>query len=413
MGAAVYQPTIKKLLQDYALQSLITETALQTTLSKEGFRIGLPQLKALVMRLSVFQEKGKFSTEKLQQFLYQSGMSMDTFFRESETQWVIHQGMDSLAASAFALPGEVDRWYALQHQQRAFGYAEISAQALKSGITVTQADIQAAYKTNSEQYQTSPKVSVAYVVLPASAPAKSSEQLSDLTYANPDSLTTAAKALSLKIQTSPLIAQSGEKQGMFSESKVLEAIFSDSVYQQGNNSDPISLPDGSQVVLRVAQKIASQPIPLTKVQDKIKAQLMDEKAQAKAGLFAFQLQKALLAGESPPEVAKQYHVIWHEKPLAVAGEKPNALTQSAFKLLPADKPLKNGLLGVTVETRDDGQRYEVIGLTKIVVPTIKKIPEKSTKMLSTQLQDVWGQAFQHCFMTGVMKEAKIHYGVGV
>src|SRR3990167_3547426 len=244
MGAVVYLKEVKDALRDYALQSMITQTALKTTLQKEGFLIGLPQLKAIVMSSPSLQENGKFSPEKFQQVLLGTGMTPDAFFHETETQWVIDQGVGSLSSSAFSLPSEIDQWYALSHQRRAFGYAEISALSLESGITVTDADIKQAYQTHSKQYQTAPKVSVSYLLLPPGSPAASSEQLANLTFTNPDSLSVAAKALALPIQTSGLMTRTGEKQGIFADPKVLETIFSDSVFQQENNSDTISLPNG-------------------------------------------------------------------------------------------------------------------------------------------------------------------------
>lgn len=173
MGAAAAQPNIQEQLKDYALQNLITETALLTTLENEGFDVAVPQIKAFVMQAPIFQDNGQFSEQKFQQFLMQASESPEQFFDRVRSQFIVQGAMQGVGISAFVLPSEVDRIYALQHQSRAFGYFLLPAKSFENGINISDAQVAAYYKANAENYQTPAKAQFSYVLLSPADLAKS------------------------------------------------------------------------------------------------------------------------------------------------------------------------------------------------------------------------------------------------
>ncbi len=136
------------------------------------------------------------------------------------------------------------------------------------------------------------------------------DQLSNLTYTNPNTLAPAAKALNIPIQTTTWLTSNGEKDGVFADPSVLATIFSDDVLQQGNNSNPVTLKNGSVVVVRVSAHEVSTPLALSAVETKIHQTLVLQQAQTLAGLTAYQVQQALQKGESLNTVAKKYALTW-------------------------------------------------------------------------------------------------------
>lgn len=541
MGGAPLTDAIKQQIKSYALQSVITQTALKTILKRDGFRIGMSQIKAMVESAPQFQTKGKFSEAKLMQTMYQMGVSPQEFFDNLQTRWLTNEVMSGISNSAFALPNEVAHQYALLHQERAFGYFIVPSHSFLSSAKITDQDIKNAYAAAQSTYQTPAKVSVAYIELSPSAMEKNititpaeakayydahranyqlparfevsqmtvpvaatassadiqkaelqaktivadmehgknsgmqgqvitltateldpalratlsnlqvgktaqplrtangftvltllkveppkadsfdsvqktivelllhqrvnqvlseqSNQLSDLTYTNPTSLEVASKALNLPIQTTQMMTKSGEAAGLFANPKVLAAVFSESVFEAGNNSGPIDLKDGTQIVLRVAKKEPSEPIPLATVSAQIKMQLAQKQAVAQAGLLAYQLQKKLESGANPATIAKKNNLKWHAVPLMSQAEKsttPQPIIAAAFSQKPKEA---QALLY-------DAQNYAVIAVLQVKNPGVAA-DGADEKQLSTQLSTLWGQLLQHYFVDSVTTDSKI------
>lgn len=449
-------------LKSYALQSLITQTALLTTLQKDGFHVGLTQVKAMVEQTPAFQDQGQFSQSKFLQAMYNLSISPMQFFQQLQTNWIVEQATNGVADAAFTLPDEVNHYYSLIHQKRAFGYLIIPMQSFLSKTHVLEKDISDYYKQHQKTYQTQPKVSVAYLMLSPQAIAKTvqisneevkayfdshtpsqiaaakkpsfvaeknnivkllqrqrvnqilsdkSNQLSDLTYTNPGSLAAASKELNLPIQVTPMMTKTGEQIGIFSNPKVLEAIFSDSVYQSGNNSNPIVLQNGDQIVLRVAKKNLSQPIPLKTVHDQIQKTLQAQQAEAQVGLLAYQLQKKITDGNNPTTLAKQYGLQWHTVSLISAHQKsstPNAIVSAAFTT-PVSSQKGNwlGSQAVLFHQKD----YAVIVVSKIENADSKNLSAADQHQIASQLSAMWGQLYQHAFVDSIVKQSKV-VGVG-
>lgn len=169
MGSGPATGAMQEQLKAYALQSLVTETALLTTLQKENFRIGLSQIKAYVMQVPDFQENGRFSVQKFQMALAQAGQTPEGFFQRAQSQFIIQQAMQGLGATAFVLPSELDRFYALQNQTRAFGYFLVPMQSFVSTVSVSDADIKNYYAANAENFKTPLKASFSYLLLSPAA----------------------------------------------------------------------------------------------------------------------------------------------------------------------------------------------------------------------------------------------------
>lgn len=127
--------------------------------------------------------------------------------------------------------------------------------------------------------------------------ASKSEQLSNLTYTNPTTLTVAAKQLGIPVQISPWLTKDVTLQGVFSNPTVLAAAFSPDVLVNGNNSNPLSLKDGSVVVIHRAVHMPSAEKPLASVQSDIVAALTAQTALRLAGLQAYTLESQLNKGQ--------------------------------------------------------------------------------------------------------------------
>ena len=458
MGGRALSADQERQLKSYTLQSIITQTALLTTLQDSGYHVGLTQVKAMVEQAPDFQVQGQFSQDKFMQAIYGLGLSPFEFFQQLQTHFIVQQATSGVADTGFSLPNEVNRFYSLEHQKRSFGYMTVPMQTFLTKVQVSEKDIVDSYKNNQQIYQTQPKVSVAYILLSPTDIEKTvkitdsevkayyeshlptqntaikktsftseknnivtllqhqhvnqllsdkSSQLSDLTYTNPDSLEAASKALNLPIQTTPMMTKSGEKTGLFANPKVLAAVFSDSVFQSGNNSNAIALSNGDQIVLRVAKKDPSQPIPLKTVHDQIKQQLQKKQAEAQAGLLAYQLQKKMTAGADPVALAKQYGLQWHMVSSVSADQKLSAPSEILSAAFATPVSTQQGRFIGSQTISYNKQDYVVIAISQVDNANPTHLTVSDDKKIATQLSSIWGQLYQHCFVVSVMKQAKI------
>ncbi len=133
------------------------------------------------------------------------------------------------------------------------------------------------------------------------------DQLSTLTYTNPNTLNVAAKRLNLSVNKSQLFSKTSQALSIFGKlfashhtaentsalKQLIAASFSQEVLDNGNNSAPLTLPDGRVVVLRV---LTHQPMtvkPYKQVKQLIKRQLLIRQAKVETQGKAEQVASAL------------------------------------------------------------------------------------------------------------------------
>ena len=135
-----------------------------------------------------------------------------------------------------------------------------------------------------------------------------SEQLADLTF-NSEGLAEAAKALGLSVKQSSAISRRGGE-GVFSDSRVINAGFSEDVLKSGQNSEIIELEDGHAVVLRLREHQPERQQELADVEPAIRTLLVEalrrERAREKAGRVLAELS----SGTALDAIAKRDTLQW-------------------------------------------------------------------------------------------------------
>ncbi|MFK5984606.1 MAG: SurA N-terminal domain-containing protein [Pseudomonadota bacterium] len=119
-----------------------------------------------------------------------------------------------------------------------------------------------------------------------------SELLQTIAYEQPDSLEPAASEVGAQILISPLLAKSGGEE-LFSNKKLISAIFDEQILETGNNSDLIEVGNDHVVVVRINEKIPEFIKPLEQVKQEIVKTLIIKEANDKALDLANSLSKLL------------------------------------------------------------------------------------------------------------------------
>ena len=196
--------------------------------------------------------------------------------------------------------------------------------------------------------------------------AKAAETFTDAVYQQPDSLKPAAEKLKLTIQTASNVVRTPAPgaTGVLANRNFLSALFAADSLNRKQNTEAIDVGSNQLAAGRVTQYTPAHPMPLAEVKDRIRAQLVTEraavmaKAEGEAKLAAWTA-KADGATFGAPVTVSRREV--QAQPIAVIDA---ALRADASKL-PA-------LMGVDLGT----QGYAVVRVTK-VVPRTPSAPEQA------------------------------------
>jgi len=160
------------------------------------------------------------------------------------------------------------------------------------------------------------------------------EQLSDVSYENPDSLDAAADALGLEVQTSDWLTASGGA-GIGEYPKVVAIAFSEDVLEAGNNSEPIEVGDNDAIVVRVEQRQAAQATPLDTVREQIVEELRQQLAMEQAQARGEELMQQIKQGALMEDLDEPDYITSHKAEgvtRAKAAEHNPEVVRAVFKL---------------------------------------------------------------------------------
>lgn len=207
------------------------------------------------------------------------------------------------------------------------------------------------------------------------------EKLTNMAYETPDSLSEVADQLELELKQSPLIGRDGGA-GIFSNSRIVTAAYSDDVLVQGYNSEPLDVGENHVIVLRLFEHQEASVLSLETVREQVKTHLIQATAKESVKTAGLDAVKQLQANKADRSIAGKLGVAWNE--VAVIDRKTNSINSSivkqAFRLM---KPAKNVINydGVELPNGD----YAVIALSKVVegdpASTDKSVREAVRKRL--------------------------------
>jgi peptidyl-prolyl cis-trans isomerase D len=196
--------------------------------------------------------------------------------------------------------------------------------------------------------------------------AKAAESFTDAVYQQPDSLKPAAEKLKLTIQTASNVARTPAPgvSGVLANRNFLNALFAADSLERKQNTEAIEVGSNQLASGRVTQYTPARPLPLAEVKDKIRAQLVTEraavmaKAEGEAKLAAWTAKADGATFGAPITVSRRE---LQNQPISIIDA---ALRADAAKL-PA-------LVGVDLGT----QGYALVRVTKLV-PRAPSAPEQA------------------------------------
>jgi peptidyl-prolyl cis-trans isomerase D len=235
--------------------------------------------------------------------------------------------------------------------------------------------------------------------------AEQTDQLSNLTYSNGNTLEPAAETLGLPIKTTQLFGREGGKTGIANNPKIVSAAFSSNILSQGYNSDVIQLDPNTQIVIRIAQHQPEHLQPFSVVQADIAKKLTLAFESQKAADFGKQLLAKLQEGAEPQTLTKKDNLQWMNfNSIGRHDTEINPLiVNTAFSL---QRPTAKNLISSAGTALPNGD-YALVLVKKVVDGDVAKLTPTVRAAFKQRLAASYGRADYQLFIKELTEKAKI------
>ncbi|MGB0714154.1 MAG: SurA N-terminal domain-containing protein, partial [Gammaproteobacteria bacterium] len=161
-------------LKETVLDSMINAQLLNGVALSEGYAIGPAQLRVAITSMPEFRRDGAFSRELYAQMLQYNGMSEDQFEAEQSNSMRLDQVQNAISATSLLSDDVVTDFLKAERQTRDIEEIRFDQATFAAPDDVSDADIEAYYRANGDQFQAPELVKVEYLDLNAASIAEAS-----------------------------------------------------------------------------------------------------------------------------------------------------------------------------------------------------------------------------------------------
>ncbi|CDZ77650.1 Peptidyl-prolyl cis-trans isomerase D [Legionella massiliensis] len=230
--------------------------------------------------------------------------------------------------------------------------------------------------------------------------AQALEQLGDLSYQSPDSLSPVADTLKLPVEQSELFSRQGGDSDLTKNKQIINAAFSHDVLALGNNSEPVQLDNDSVIVLRVNKHVPTAEKPLAEVKDYIANKLAMQGAEKKAQAVGMELLSNKEDESQQEKLMQENQLQWHEVEKAT---RDTDKTDSAINDLAFSLPRENSRDGHSLSNGN----YVIVRLKKINDGQYKSLDKEQQASLTQQIESSNGVMDYDLYINDLVSKAKI------
>jgi len=229
--------------------------------------------------------------------------------------------------------------------------------------------------------------------------AQALEQLSDLSYQSPDSLSPVSDALKLSIHKAQPFSRAGGSDEITKNKQVINTAFSHDVLGLGNNSEPVQLDNDSVVVIRVNEHFAAKKQSLEAVKDQISKILAQKLAESKAKEIGMNLLNPV-EDKQEQELINSNHLEWSK---VVQASRDNDKAQTVINDLAFNLLRPENRDGVILPNGD----YVVVRLKRINDGDLSSLDSEQRDSLVQQIEASYGMMDYDLYVNSLMKHAQI------
>ncbi len=393
---AVDQKTIMQ-----SLQTLIDQALLTDGLAALGFAVSTDTVDQLIYQAPAFQQNGQFSDAQYQAALHNLGETTAELRASLRQTALINQFQNALISSQLPLNSEAANETAYANLSRQINFLTLSVNQFMPKTQPAPEAIAAYYASHQSAYMTPYQVKLQYLILPLSAFGTGANaqaayqaalnQLANVTFQNAHSLNAAATTFHIPLQTTNWLS-ANQGSGILQNPAVLQAVLSDSVMKQGNNSNLIQVSPTEAMVLRVVASQAPQALPLAQVSPQIASTLMTQQATQEMVNTIQALRTAASQGQSLAQLAKT-----------------NGLQLQNMSVNASSKALAAPVLAA-LNTMAVGQIQAVPGDNQIVLVQVLSVspdPQGKNQVSTVQMAGAWTQIEMGQFLSALQAKGTI------
>jgi len=161
------------------LEALIQEEVLNQDAQSQGLELSEADIDALITQMPQFQVDGQFNRDRFVATVRNLGMGVAEFRESLRKNYVVNQIRAAIAQTGLAVPAQAEQLLAIQNQTRDFRVLTLDGSSVQDQVDVTEADVQAYYDENRDQFRQPEQVDAAYITLSQGALAESLEVAED------------------------------------------------------------------------------------------------------------------------------------------------------------------------------------------------------------------------------------------
>ncbi len=148
-----------------ALEQLVDRRLLYDYVEGQGLRVSDQAVAREIQGQGAFQQDGSFSEERYRSLLQRNGMAPADYEALVRRDLLVTQFQQGIQASGLAPPQRLEGLVRLRDEARSFSYAEVPVSAMREGVSVDEAAVEAHYRDHPLEYMRPEAVRLKYVEL--------------------------------------------------------------------------------------------------------------------------------------------------------------------------------------------------------------------------------------------------------
>ena len=147
------------------LDQVVNDHLLAGKARDERFRVSDAQLRETISSVPAFQENGKFSGDRYEQFLIGQGTNRIAFEEKLRQDVMVAAVQEPIAVANMVARPSTEKFLGLLEQQREVAVAVVGAEPFVKDVKIDDAEVKAFYDKNQAAFQTPEQVKIEYLVL--------------------------------------------------------------------------------------------------------------------------------------------------------------------------------------------------------------------------------------------------------